>query len=163
MGVLEEVTDGDGTRDKGEADQGPRTAFADDDGDGQQNRPGITPEDHERIPGRESAEFAVAVLQRVPSESPRASDVEEALAVVNLTGEFDGGFARRIVIREEDVRFVDIDLRDLAAQEDNLGGLLTVDAAHEEYAAELSFERLEPIPGNPRCGQGQPPEEADDQ
>ena len=58
---------------------------------------------------------------------------------------------------------VDIDLRDLAAQEDNLGGLLTVDAAHEEYAAELSFERLEPIPGNPRCGQGQPPEEADDQ
>ncbi len=35
VGVLEEVTDGDGTRDKGEADQGPRTAFADDDGEGQ--------------------------------------------------------------------------------------------------------------------------------
>ena len=34
------------------------------------------------------------MLERVSGEACRSGDVEEALTVVNLTGEFDGGFAR---------------------------------------------------------------------
>ena len=92
--VLEEVHEGHGAGDDGEDAHGDERAAVADEQSDEQERPTITPEDDEGIPRGEPTEFAVAMLQRVSGEPPRAGDVEEALAVVDLAGEFDGGFAR---------------------------------------------------------------------
>ena len=77
------------------------------------------------------------MLQRVAGETGRARDVEEPLAGIDATGEFNRWFEGRIEIGNRDVALVDVDLRNLAAQEDDACGLRARHAADQEDPAIL--------------------------
>ena len=153
--VLEQVADGDGDRDEREADHRPRPAFAGDEQEGQQDRPGVAPEDHEGIPRGEAAELAVAMLERVSRETRGPGHVEKPFTRVHPARQFDGRFEGRIEIRDRERALVDVDLRDFAAEEHDTGRLGAGDPADEQDAAVFLFEAPHAAPGEPRQAEGE--------
>ena len=103
------------------------------------------------------------MLQSVTRQARRPGDVEETLAGVDLARELDRGFVRRVEIRHGDRALVHVDLRDLASQEDDAGGLRAGDAADEQDPAVLLLEALDAPPCPPWQPQGAHPAQAEKQ